>query len=459
MVRLFNHYFPSGILFQILFDAVLMFAAILFGSAAGFEGSVLWREGTLLPALVFALLMTMIISTSGLYRRDQPRAFGCTARRVLGAFLLGLPVLYGIFEYFPCDAACPGPRFFSNAILALTGILLLRAIGFADRGIFSRRILVVGAAADALSVEEALAFPGIPGMHLTGFYPLGEQGVAISRHRLLAADRPILETARRLKADEIIVAAAQGRHDAALLEQLLACRLEGLNIVDLATFFERTLGEVRLDTLRASWLIYSEGCRQGVWRSRLKRATDLLAALLLLAVSAPVMLLTAIAIRLESRGPILYRQERVGLAGSTFRVMKFRSMHTDAEADGKPRWAQANDSRITRVGRFIRRTRIDELPQIFNVLAGDMSLVGPRPERPFFVAQLTREIPFYGIRHSVKPGITGWAQVRYKYGATVEDAIHKLQFDLYYVKNHSLLLDLVILFKTISVVLAGEGAH
>ena len=171
------------------------------------------------------------------------------------------------------------------------------------------------------------------------------------------------------------------------------------------------------------------------------------------------MLLTIILIAIESGFPIFYRQERVGMNGRLFNVIKFRSMRTDAEKDGKPRWATGNDSRVTRVGRFIRKTRIDELPQLVNVLKGDMSMVGPRPERPFFVDQLTREIPFYAVRHSVKPGVTGWAQVRYHYGASVEDSAEKLQYDLYYVKNHTLFLDLVVLFETVGVVLTGKGAQ
>jgi lipopolysaccharide/colanic/teichoic acid biosynthesis glycosyltransferase len=171
------------------------------------------------------------------------------------------------------------------------------------------------------------------------------------------------------------------------------------------------------------------------------------------------MLVTALLIKLESPGPVLYRQERVGLNGRHFNVIKFRSMRTDAEKDGRPRWASAKDDRVTRVGRVIRRLRIDELPQIFNVLLGNMSIIGPRPERPFFVEQLARELPYYGLRHSIKPGVTGWAQVRYPYGATVEDSLQKLQYDLYYVKNHNLMLDLLVLFETVGVVLTGKGAR
>jgi exopolysaccharide biosynthesis polyprenyl glycosylphosphotransferase len=194
-------------------------------------------------------------------------------------------------------------------------------------------------------------------------------------------------------------------------------------------------------------------------RTAIKRVFDIFSAALLLVVSAPVMLLAAVAIRLDSPGPALYRQERVGKNGKNFVIIKFRSMRTDSEKDGTPRWATADDDRVTRIGRIIRRTRIDELPQLFSVLKGDMSLVGPRPERPFFVEQLTQEIPFYSVRHSVKPGVTGWAQVRYQYGATVEDSQEKLQYDLYYVKNHALFLDVQIMLETVRVVLTGKGAR
>jgi sugar transferase (PEP-CTERM system associated) len=206
-------------------------------------------------------------------------------------------------------------------------------------------------------------------------------------------------------------------------------------------------------------MILGEGFHQGMLRDTVKRVFDLIVSLMLLAATSPIMLITAILIKLESHGPVFYRQERVGQHGRPFSIFKFRSMRTDAEKDGRPQWARKNDDRITGVGRFIRRTRIDELPQVFNVFMGEMSFVGPRPERPYFVADLNRQIPYYGVRHTVKPGITGWAQVRYPYGASIEDALEKLQYDLYYVKNHSLFLDLMILTQTAQVVLLGKGVR
>jgi len=216
---------------------------------------------------------------------------------------------------------------------------------------------------------------------------------------------------------------------------------------------------LQLDSMNASWMILAEGFHQGIVRDTVKRLFDLLVSAAMLVVCLPIMALTALLIKLESPGPVLYRQERVGQGCRTFTILKFRSMCVDAEKDGKPRWAGQNDSRVTLTGRFIRRTRIDELPQVFNVFFGDMSFVGPRPERPYFVQDLTQKIPYYGVRHTVKPGITGWAQVRYAYGATDEDAMNKLQYDLYYVKNHSLFLDLMILFQTAQVVLWGKGVR
>ena len=230
-------------------------------------------------------------------------------------------------------------------------------------------------------------------------------------------------------------------------------------MTDLSAFYEQYHSKVRIDLLRESWFIFGDGFRQHTARLLVKRVFDILASGALLVLSLPVMLLAAIAIKLESAGPVIYRQERVGLGGKSFDVLKFRSMCADAEKDGKPQWAQAGDARVTRVGRFMRLTRIDELPQLFTVLAGQMSLVGPRPERPYFVDQLVQQIPFYGARHSVKPGVTGWAQVRHHYGASVDDASDKLQYDLYYVKNHTLFFDILVLFYSVRVVLFAQGSR
>jgi sugar transferase (PEP-CTERM system associated) len=299
-----------------------------------------------------------------------------------------------------------------------------------------------------------------PNAHIVGYLAgPNEREPAVPAHEILSSDGTLPEMARKLGVEEIVVALTERRAGSMPLRQLLDCKVSGTKVYDLNTHFEKTLGQIRVDYLSASWLIFGDGFNQGAWRTAVKRVFDIFCATLLILASSPLMLAAAIAIKLESQGPALYRQERTGLNGRAFSIAKFRSMRIDAEGDGKPQWAQANDNRVTRVGQFIRRVRIDELPQLFNVLRGDMSLVGPRPERPFFVEQLTQEIPFYALRHSVKPGVTGWAQVRYPYGATVEDSQEKLQYDLYYVKNHTLFLDLVVLMETVGVVLTGKGAR
>ncbi|MFN7622214.1 MAG: TIGR03013 family XrtA/PEP-CTERM system glycosyltransferase, partial [Acidobacteriota bacterium] len=242
------------------------------------------------------------------------------------------------------------------------------------------------------------------------------------------------------------------------VDQLLKIRLEGRAVIEEGTsLYEKLTGKISVQMLRPSWLIFSGGGKRTTFWNSLRRIFNVLLALSGLILAFPVMLLAALAIRLDSRGPIFYIQERVGRHGQLFHIIKFRSMRVDAESDGLPQWAQTDDPRVTRVGRFMRKTRIDEIPQFINVLRGEMSFVGPRAERPFFVEQLSRQIPYYEQRHLVEPGLTGWAQVNYGYGSSVEDALQKLQYDLYYIKNVSLLFDLWIILKSIRIVLFGYG--
>jgi len=264
----------------------------------------------------------------------------------------------------------------------------------------------------------------------------------------------------RLDVHEIVVAMEDRRRGFPILG-LLECRLAGMEVTELLTFLERETGRVRIDVLNPSWMIFGEGFRRDPVRLFSSRALDLVASVLLLILSLPFMLITMVAIKLEDgwRAPVFYGQARVGLAGQPFKVLKFRSMRTDAERDGHAQWAQKSDPRVTRVGAVIRKLRIDELPQILNVVTGQMSFVGPRPERPQFVAELAQKIPYYVQRHCVKPGITGWAQLCYPYGSSEEDALEKLQYDLYYIKNNTLLFDLAILVQTAEVVFMGKGAR
>ena len=348
-----------------------------------------------------------------------------------------------------------------SGLSALFGTLAHRVYTMHSRkgALMVNRVMIFGSGPEARTVGKVLK-KSDPDIQIVGFYPgPAENEVCVPEQLLLPRSRSLSDTAYALNVNEIIIAVQERRGGVLPLRELLDCKLSGVNVLDLASYFERALGQIRLDSLKVGWLIFGEGFRQGWSRTFVKRVFDITAASILLLLALPVMLITALLIVLEDGFPVFYRQERVGLNGRLFKVVKFRSMRTDAESDGKPRWATANDDRTTRVGRIIRKLRIDELPQLYSVLTGDMSLVGPRPERPYFVDQLTRDIPFYAVRHSVKPGVTGWAQVSYHYGASVDDSIQKLQYDLYYVKNHTLFLDIVVLFETVGVVLTGKGAQ
>jgi sugar transferase (PEP-CTERM system associated) len=341
--------------------------------------------------------------------------------------------------------------------LAVTRFVFLRSVGDV---MFRRRILSFGAGEKAASLTHIRLRADLRRFDLVGFVPSEGDHRSVDADRVINVPGSLLEFAREHDVDEIVVA-PDDRRRGLPVEALLECRLAGISVVDLLTFLERESGKVQLSLLYPSWLIFSDGIGHGPVRNALERGFDLMASTALLMVTWPIMLLAALAIWVESgfRGSILYRQTRVGLEGEEFELMKFRSMREDAEAAGQAVWAADEDPRVTRVGRILRKFRIDELPQLVNVLRGEMSFVGPRPERPEFVDGLVQKLPYYRERHCVKPGITGWAQLCYPYGASVEDAKNKLQYDLYYLKNHSLLLDLIIILQTVEVVLVGEGAR
>jgi len=460
LVTLFRHQLPIVTLLRLVLETCFFFLAIIIGVMLSDRNASL-PEGMLPAAMVFAGVMVAVINVFGLYRRDPGSRPVRVATRLMLALLVGIPAAYVAFFFVP-DSRTYQESLGLTVVITLLGVLALRR-GFLeslDSKLLTHRVMVLGTGHDAQMVAAALSDIGSASAWFVGFYPLpSEEEDVVPPDRVLSTNEALQTTVARYQVNEVIVALRERRGGVLPLGELLACRLSGVRVTDLSSFFERTRGEFPIESLKASHLIFGEGFRQGRVRTFIKGTFDILASLALLALAAPIMLITAIAIKLETPGPVIYRQERVGRGGRIFNVLKFRSMVEDAECDGCPRWASPDDSRVTRVGRFIRFMRIDELPQLFNVLAGQMSLVGPRPERPYFVDQLSGQIPFYGLRHSVKPGVTGWAQVRYSYGATVDDSVRKLQFDLFYVKNHSLLLDLVILIETVGVVLLGKGAR
>jgi sugar transferase (PEP-CTERM system associated) len=461
MVRVFNHWFASSTLLQIAFDAILLFLSVMVAAVLLSPRDASGIEAIVPDALLFAITMVILNTVVGLYHRNPGRTMAQTTARIVLSVMLAVPVAWAIFTILPpadgwYDALRVAVPVAFVTLVAIRGLATLSGLA----PVLVRKTLVLGTGAEAAAVEKSLAELG-PGVRFMGFFPprTAEPNPRVSPQRILAGSTDLIETARRHELDEIVVAVRERRGGTLPLRELLDCKLIGIRVLDLSSFYERAVGQIRLDTLHPSWLIFGDGFRQGLLRAFVKRMFDLTTALMLLVLALPVMVAAAVLIALESGFPIFYRQERVGQGGRLFSLIKFRSMRPDAEVDGKPRWAVRNDDRITAVGRQLRKLRIDELPQLLNVLKGDMSLVGPRPERPYFVDQLAREIPFYAVRHCVKPGITGWAQVRYHYGASLDDAAQKLQYDLFYVKNHTLFLDIVVLFETVGVVLTGEGAH
>jgi sugar transferase (PEP-CTERM system associated) len=349
--------------------------------------------------------------------------------------------------------------FLSAAAMFLFGILVWRLAfaRIASMRPLGERILIVGTDATAQTVARQILAQEDFAYQIVGFIDEDPAriGESVVNPRVVGTPADIERLVDEHSVDRIFVGLAD-RRGRLPLPELLRAKLRGVRVEDVNSVYERLTGKLLVEDLRPSWLIFSDGFRASRWTRAVKRSFDLVFAVIGLVVAAPLMLLTAAAITLESGLPVLYRQERVGQNGRIFILNKFRSMRKDAE-NGTPVWARTDDDRITRVGRFIRRTRLDELPQLWNILIGEMSLVGPRPERPEFVQMLSNDIPFYGQRHTIKPGLTGWAQVRYTYGASREDALEKLQYDLFYIKHMSLKLDLFIIIETAKTVILRRG--
>jgi sugar transferase (PEP-CTERM system associated) len=349
--------------------------------------------------------------------------------------------------------------FVSSLVIFLIAIIAWRLLfnRLAYSANLEERVLIVGAGPTARLVARQIQSEHDYGYRVVGFIHDTNVGQGVFNPATLGAAEDIPRIVRDYEVDRIVVGLSDRRGKLPISE-LLEAKMSGVYVEDAASMYERLTGKILVDDLKPSWLIFSDGFVISRWTRLLKRSADVLLASIGAFLSAPLALLTALAVKLESTGPVLYGQDRVGENGRIFTVWKFRSMRQDAEKGGTPIWAKDRDDRVTRVGRVIRKTRLDELPQFWNVLRGDMSFVGPRPERPYFVEQLAKEIPFYQQRHSVKPGLTGWAQVKYQYGSSVEDAMEKLRYDLYYVKHLSVSLDVSIVFDTVKVILFGKGA-
>jgi sugar transferase (PEP-CTERM system associated) len=460
MIRFFRHYIPLSLALLTGAELILFFLIAQFAEHQYGVKTLPIAVETAYKPWLFATLFSLLNSMFGLYGWEWTTGLKSLLLRLTGSLSVGVPIIAAGRSLIP-GLFPAGAEFFADiALLGLSAILIrLIFMEWGKTTTFKKRLLVVGTGSRAAKIEEIANSGEAQGIHVVGYLPLGTTHSYVPHDRLIHSEDRLYDIALEYGASAIIVAVRERRGGGLPINELLECKLRGLEILDLPAFFEQQTGILPLESTNASWMIFSEGFSQGSTRDVVKRIFDLVVSGTFLVLMFPLMLLTALLIKLESHGPVLYTQERIGQFGQAFTIYKFRSMRTDAEKHGSPVWARQNDDRTTRVGRFIRRTRIDELPQAMNVFLGQMSFVGPRPERPYFVDDLAEQIPYYHARHSVKPGITGWAQVRFPYGASVEDAMHKLQYDLYYVKNHSLFLDLMILLQTAQVVVLGKGVR
>jgi sugar transferase (PEP-CTERM system associated) len=409
--------------------------------------------------VLFALVMMVCAISMGLYKRSFREGVSGMLVRIAISFVFALLLMSAVFYTLPglfLGRGVLGLAF----VFSLVGVTVTRGLFFAvfDQNAFKRRVLVLGAGKRAATLGQLRRRVDQRGFMVVGFVHIHGEHDAVDRDRILDDDGDLVSLAERHEIDEIVVA-MDDRRRGFPVHELLDCKMRGIEVLDIQTFFERETGKLRLDCMHPSWMIFSDGFGQSPLQDYVKRSFDIVTSLALLTATLPIMFITILAIKIEDGGPVFFRQVRVGQGGKHFEVIKFRSMRVDAESDGKARWAAKNDSRVTRVGAVIRKFRIDELPQVINVLKGEMSFVGPRPERPEFVEKLSATIPYFAERHRVKPGITGWAQIRYQYGSSEKDALEKLQYDLYYAKNHNVFLDLTILLQTAEVIMFGQGAR
>ena len=462
MIRLFKHYVPNAVLLLGLLDFLCLIVAAEFGwqwriHQLDFDLEPISTRVPQLLSFAGSLMLSMI--AVGAYSPRALTSMRFATARLIVAVSLGTIFLSVIFFLLPTITFWRSNLLYAmGAALALMFVLRLLIGKTLGGQVFKRRVVVLGAGPRAERIKALGRQPG-SGFVVVGYVSMSETNrvipEAIARDAIYnLADHVVL-----LNASEVVLALEE-RRNALPLKDLVRIKTTGVHVNEISTFLERETGRVDLDSVNPSWLIFSDGFSSGrMFSSAFKRLFDIGASLLLLALTLPLILVTAIVVKLDSKGPAFYRQRRVGLYNQGFDIVKLRSMRVDAEVPGNAVWAEKDDPRITRIGRIIRKLRIDELPQCWSVLKGEMSFVGPRPERPQFVEDLEQKLPYYAERHMVKPGITGWAQINYPYGASIEDSRQKLEYDLYYAKNYSPFLDVLILLQTIRVVLWPEGAR
>lgn len=471
-MNIFGHYLNRALLLFAAIDALLFISllkvlGLLDKCTRCYLHSLAHLQ--LFQAALLTGVFILITSSVGLYNNDATQSFRTLLKRLALAWQFVFLPAAAVLAVSKATNGLPFGWYLGIISLALTLFMLvllsLRLLLVWGLGLrfLKKRLVVLGDGPQARAVAEFVRGPGRSHYRCVETirdWRAPSRPITVGNLSLMAPQQeraPLWAVAEALRAHEIVVAVEEKR--GLPVGELLECRLKGVQVVDALTFWEREAGQIDPAHAGAGWLTFSSGFALDPRHRLYKRVADLVISLAFLAAMGPLCLLLALAIKLESPGPVFYRQERVGLNGRVFRLWKFRSMRPDAERDGVPRWAGAADDRVTRIGRFIRKVRLDEVPQVINVLAGEMSFIGPRPERPFFVEQLKQQIPHYDLRHRVRPGITGWAQVNYPYGASIEDAKHKLSYDLYYLKKNDLLLDFAILVQTVRVILFAHGAR
>ena len=464
MIRLFNRYWSLPAAWSLLVEGVLLLAAVKFATDLRLglgPGTPPPLATVLLEGAVFAIVGLLSLYANGLYDFGERLSARLLLVRLLRTFSILAVACWALYFLFPTLQTGRGIFVLSlifGASFVLAWRVMLRWVLLRGEG-FAERILIVGSDAKAIDIARETLHRKHLGYRVVGFLDDDPalQGVSLINPRVIGTTGQACQLALQHGVTRVVVAALDYRGRLSM-DALLDCKTRGIRVQEGSSYYEQITGKIMLEGLRKSWLIFSEGFVVSRGALVAKRLLDFAVAAIGLVLAAPLMLLVALLVRLDSPGPVFFRQDRVGRGGREFTLWKFRSMRADAEAGGA-QWAVQDDPRVTRVGRFIRKTRLDELPQLWNVLVGDMSLVGPRPERRMFVDQLQEICPYYEQRLGVRPGLTGWAQVKATYASTVEESIEKLKFDLYYIKNLSLFLDLSILLSTARIVLLGRGAR
>ncbi len=471
-IRLFHNYLRIPYLVLSLIEALLFYFSVFCAVYIRFY----WRDyndedvgayfgNVHALATIFTVVMIVAMIAMGQYQSSQynkEHNFSNNLLRTAVALLLGSFALITLYYFFPKLYMGRGVSAIAvNLSLFFSVVVREIFVRTVDSRVLKRRVLVFGSGRRAAMLASEMGGMDVGlSYEIVAYIPVEGEDTVVRSNRVVALNSRLLDFALTHEIEEIVVA-LDDRRNRLPMEELISCRLAGILVITPATFLEREQDKISLDMLSPDWVIFSSGFHHNTMHLFLQRSFDVVSSLIILLLMLPLMSVTAFLIAAESnfKAPVFYRQKRVGLGGRTFELLKFRSMRVDAEANGQAVWAKQNDNRITRVGHFIRQTRIDELPQIINILKGDMRLVGPRPERPEFVEGLSKRIPYYSQRHTVKPGLAGWAQLKYPYGATEKDAREKLRFDMYYVKNHNIVMDIFILIQTVEIVVFGKGAR